>query len=378
MKVCHVIHDLRRGGAEHLLVELAGAGAAAGLDLSVVSLMPSDGHGYAAALQRAGVPVHTVGLRNRWDPRAGTKLAGLLREIGPEVVHSHLKHADLATARAAGRLGIPMVSSLHVVEEEVGLLGRFKRGLAMRARDRSAARIVAVSAALRDWYLCRSDRDPATVVVLHNGVAAPPHFGAGHRSEMRRALGIPDTAVLCATAAILRPGKGIDDLLEASAASGEEVRFVIAGDGPEAGRLQAEARRRGLLGEKVVFAGFVDDVGSLLAAADLLVHPSRAEALPTALIHAMAAGLPVVATAVGGTPELVDRSHGILVPPADPAALGEAIGVLTSDPARRSRMAAEARERFAAEFEIGVWVEQLLDLYREVLAEADWRHPAVG
>mgnify|MGYP001553420387 CR=1 FL=1 len=349
---------------------LVGAAAAAGIEMSVVSLMPIEGHGYADALQRAGVPVLDTGLQSRWDPRAGSRLTRILRDVGPDLVHSHLKHADLASARAAPRLGIPMVSSLHVVEDEVGLLGSLKRGLAMRARDRAAARIVAVSAALRDWYLCRSSRDPNTVVVLRNGVPAPPAFPNGHRAEVRRSLEIPDDAVLCVTAAVLRPGKGIDDLLAAAAGSGEDVRFLIAGDGPEANRLHAEAQRLGVMGGKVVFGGFVDDVAGLMAAADLLVHPSHADALPTALIHGMAARLPIVATAVGGTPELVGSDHGILVPPGDPEALGGAISALAGAPERRARMAVRSRERFDAEFEIGVWLERLIAVYREVLAEA--------
>ncbi|MCB2223435.1 MAG: glycosyltransferase [Actinobacteria bacterium] len=369
MRVCHVIHDLRRGGAEHLLVDLAGAAAGAGLEMSVVSLMPTGGHGYADDLRRAGVDVRSLDLRTRWDPLAGRRLAALLADRTPDLLHTHLKHADLVGARAARALGIPMVSSLHVVEDAVGAVGRLKRRLAMRARDRAAARIVAVSSALRDWYLSLSGRDPSSVVVLRNGVPAHPPVSPGDRAAGREALGVPPEAVLAATVVILRPGKGVDDLLAAAASlpAGPDVRFVVAGSGPEEQRLRDRAAALGL-GGRVTFIGFVEDVAGLLAAADLLVHPSHADALATALIHGMAAGLPAVATAVGGTPELIGPGHGILVPAADPDALAAAVAALASDPERRASMGRAARERFDEEFEIGVWASRLAEIYREVAA----------
>jgi len=376
MRVCHVIHDLRRGGAEHLLVDLAGVARALDIEMSVISLMPLAGHDYADALIHSGVPVRSLDLRSRWDPRSSRRLAGVLRDLRPDLVHSHLKHADLVAARAAPRLGLPMVSSLHVVEDAVGLLGRLKRFLAMRARDRSAARILAVSGALRDWYLSLSSRDPATVLVLHNGVPAPPEYPDEHRRLMRDGLGVPDDAVMAATVVILRPGKGIEDLLTAAASFPTEpdVRFVVAGSGPDEEHLHAEAARLGLLGERVIFPGFTDDVAGLLAAADILVHPSHADALATAIIHGMAAGLPVVATDVGGTMEIVAADLGVVVPPGDPAAIAAAVMSLAADPGRMHSMGSAARVRFDAEFDITVWVSRLQDVYADVLAA----HQGVG
>lgn len=370
MKVCHVIHDLRRGGAEHLLVDLAGVAAAVGMEMSVVSLMPTEGHGYADALQRAGIDLRSLDLRSRWDPRSARMLSSVLRDLRPDLVHAHLKHADLVAARAAPRVGLPLVSSLHVVEDAVGLLGRFKRRMAMRARDRSAVRILAVSSALRDWYLSLSRRDPSTVLVLRNGVPAPPTYGEEHRSEVRGALGVPEESVMAATVVILRPGKGIEDLLEVAGnwSGTSDVRFVIAGSGPEEDRLHTQTQEMGLLGTRVFFPGFSEDVAGLLAASDLLVHPSHADALATAVIHGMAAGLPVVATDVGGTREIVATDHGVIVPARDPGALGAAIVGLVGDPVRRQQMGARARERFASEFDIAVWAGNLMEIYREVTA----------
>jgi len=372
VRVCHVIHDLRRGGAEHLLVDLAGVAGAVGIEMSVVSMMPTSGHGYAEALRSVGVPVRSLDLRSRWDPRSARRLTSILRDLRPDLVHSHLKHADLVVARAAPRLSLPMVSSLHVVEDAVGLRGRFKRFLAMRARDRSAARVLAVSGALRDWYLSLSSRDPNTVLVLHNGIPAPQAFSEDHRTRMRGSLGVSDDAVMVATVVILRPGKGIEDLLAAAASLSPEpdIRFVVAGNGPEEEHLHAEAARLGLLGERVVFPGFTEDVDGLLAAAALLLHPSHADALATAIIHGMAAGLPVIATDVGGTREMVTGDSGVVIPPGDPASIAEAVMSLATDPTRRHSLGAVARAKFDAEFDITVWVSRLLDVYEEVLADS--------
>ena len=116
------------------------------------------------------------------------------------------------------------------------------------------------------------------------------------------------------------------------------VRFVLAGSGPEEARLRARVEAEGLAG-RVVFAGFREDVAALLAAADLVVHPSHADALPTALIHALAAGVPAVATRVGGIPEIVGDDAGVLVPPAEPAALAGAVRDLAGDPGGAGRWA---------------------------------------
>ncbi|MBN2114474.1 MAG: glycosyltransferase, partial [Acidimicrobiia bacterium] len=270
---------------------------------------------------------------------------------------------------AAPRLGVPLVSTLHLVEDEVGLLGRFKRDLGAWARRHRAARTVAVSEALRRWYLEAFPVDPATVVTIPNGIPAPPPGTAQERAALRAEFGVAEGELLAVTVAIFRPGKGHDDLLDAAALLDEQaLRFVLAGSGPEEQRLRARVRREGLEG-RVAFAGFREDVAALLAAADVVVHPSHADALPTALIHALAAGVPSIATDVGGIPEIVGEDAGVLVPPGNPAALAAAVRALAHDGSRRRRMGAAARARFASCFEGGVWARRLRRLYEEVLAE---------
>jgi len=370
VRVCHLIHELGPGGAEHVLVDLARLAPDAGLEMSVLSLMPLGEHRYPQVLRRLGVRVDALDLPSRWDPRGLPRAVRLLRSDPPDLLHSHLKHADLLGAYAAPRLGVPLISTLHLVEDEVGLLSRLKRDLGAWARRHRAARTVAVSEALRRWYLEAFSVDPATVVTIPNGIPAPPPVTAEQRAALRSELGVGEGDLLAVTVAIFRPGKGHDDLLDAAALmEGEAVRFVLAGSGPEEERLRARVRREGLEG-RVAFAGFREEVAALLAAADLVVHPSHADALPTALIHALAAGVPSIATDVGGIPEIVGEEAGVLVPPGRPAALAAAVCALAQDESRRREMETAARVRFAARFEGGMWARRLRVLYDEVLADA--------
>ncbi len=303
--------------------------------------------------------VDSLDLPSRWDPRGLRRAVRLLRADPPDLLHSHLKHADLVAAYAAPRLGIPMVSTLHLVEDEVGMVGRLKRDLGAWARRRRAARTIAVSDALRRWYLDAFPVDPATVVTIPNGIPAPEPVPAERRAALRAEFGVPDGCLLAATVAIFRDGKGHDDLLDAARLLEDvPIRFVLAGSGPEEARLRARVEAEGLTG-RVVFAGFREDVAALLAAADLVVHPSHADALPTALIHALAAGVPAVATRVGGIPEIVGDDAGMLVAPGEPAALAGAIRDLAGDAGRRRQMGEAARARFAARFEGTAWARRL-------------------
>ena len=370
MRVCHLIHELGPGGAEHVLVDLARVAPEAGIEMRVLSLMPLGSQRYPQVLRDLGVQVGSLDLPCRWDLRGLRRAVRLLRADPPDLLHSHLKHADLVAAYAAPRLGVPMVSTLHLVEDEVDSVGRFKRNLGAWARRRGAARTVAVSEALRRWYLGAFHVDPATVVTLPNGVPAAEAVSPERRAALRAEFGVPGEVLLAATVAIFRAGKGHDDLLDAAFLLRDApVRFVLAGSGPEEARLRCRVRDEGLE-SRVTFAGFREDVAELLASSDLVVHPSHADALPTALIHALAAGLPAVAAQVGGIPEIVGEEAGLLVPPGDPSALAGAIRALAGDPEQRRQMGEAARARFAERFEGAAWARRLRELYDEVLAAA--------
>lgn len=370
MRVCHVIHALSAGGAEQVLVDLARAAPSAGLDLSVLSLMRCDERSVnLPALERAGVPVSSLDLTSRWDPRAFARADAEIARLRPDVLHTHMKHADLVGAAVARRRGLPLVSTLHVIEEDQALLGRLKRSAARAARDRVAARTIAVSQAQRTWYVDGLDGNATRTVVVRNGVPAPAVPDAAGRAAVREELGVRPESCLVLTPAVMRPEKGLADLLDAVALLPDalDVVVVLAGDGPERSRLEEQAARTGI-SARVRFAGWRDDVPRLLACADLTVHPSHADALPTALLQATAAGVPVIATDVGGTPEAVARGAALLVPPRRPDALAAAMTELVGDPARRAEMSRRAREWYDQELRVELWAGRLARLYAQVVA----------
>lgn len=371
VRVCHVIHDLGPGGAEQVLVELAAVASSAGLAMSVLSLMPADSEHRTRELRRLGVPVRSLGLPGRWDPRALGGAVPVLRAARPDVVHTHLKHADLVGGLAAARLGVPQVSTLHLVEDAVRGVASRKRWLAAIARQRLAARTIAVSDAVRDWYVDDFGADPARVVTIRNGVVAPPMLSAARRALLRSELGAAPTTVLAVMVGIMRPGKGHADLVAAAAMvpADLDLRVVLVGDGELRGEVETLLTRTAAPAGRFHLAGFRDDVPAVVAAADLVVQPSRFDALPTALISAAAAGRPVVATTAGGIPEIVSPATGLLVQPGDVHGLASALTALAGDEHRRAEMGAAAKERFAAEFDARRWAARLRALYDDVLAE---------
>jgi glycosyltransferase involved in cell wall biosynthesis len=247
-----------------------------------------------------------------------------------------------------------------------------RRRLLIAAAGRWAARVVAVSGAVRDAWTA-AGLSPERVVVVPNGVdlaegrAAP---GAAERRAVRRELGVAEGTPLVATVSVLRPGKGLEVLVAAAPAvlaAHPRARFAVVGDGPARPELEARTAAGGV-GEALAWTGFRRDVPALLAAADLFVLPSLDDAFPTAILEAMAAGLPVVATRAGGIPEIVDDgATGLLVPPGDAAALARAVSALLADPAARRALGEAGRRRAGERFSTAAWLGRLQRVYGEAL-----------
>lgn len=216
------------------------------------------------------------------------------------------------------------------------------------------------------------------VVRIYNGVDLTAAPGSGAR--VRRELGVGADELLVGTVSALREIKGHDVAIEAIAMLCERyprLRLVIVGQGPHAAELE---RLAAPLGDRVLFTGHRTDVMSVLDALDVCVHPSRMEAFPTTLIEALAASTPVLASRVGGIPEIVDDGRtGVLVPaPVGAAALARALAGLLDDPARRRVLAAAGRSEYEQRFTAEPWVEQTRAVYDEVRAESRARRNHAG
>lgn len=362
-----VIDSMGAGGAELLLADFAAGADAAGIDLSVSYLARRDSEPARERLARLGIEPRPIEVERLVSPTAVRRVRDRLRALAPDVVHTHLAYSDALGGIAARSLSLPTVSTIHVMHVDPGWRESAREQLIRRVRRACAARTIFVSDAARRDFLARTGTPPEGTVTVHNGVLAEPRPGAG--AAVRAQLGIAPSDLVVGMLSVLRPGKGHEDAIAAVRelrARRPELRLLIAGDGP----LRADHERAAAdLGDAVVFAGYRDDALAVLDSVDLLLHPSRFDAFPTALLEAMSAGVPIVASAVGGIPEIVaDGETGTLIDPAAGAA-GIAAGLtpLLDDAALRTRLAAAGRARYEREFTAADWALRTRALYDEVL-----------
>jgi glycosyltransferase involved in cell wall biosynthesis len=335
---------------------------AAGLDrrriqADVICLL--EGGPVAEELRERGVPVEVLGLGRLYAPRglAGVaRLARHLRRSGPDVLHTYLVSSNVF-GTLAGRLG--GVAAVVTSRRDTGFSRNWRlRLLEERVINPRVDRVVAVSPTIaestrRERGLC-ADR----VLTIENGVdlaALEPALQL--RDETRREWGLAPEDRAVGTIGHLSPIKGHADFLHAAAlvaAADRRARFFVVGDGILRPSLEALARTLGIA-DRVVFTGAREDVPRLLAMLDVFVLPSHAEGMSNALLEAMALGRPVVATAVGGNPDVVrDGATGLLVPPRQPRALAAALAELLVEPARAAALGTAAR----------CWVRQEASLER--------------
>lgn len=357
------------GGGEIVLKNLTLGLAAAGWRVHVVGPADAD---WLLELEAVGAYRHEVDFApGRWRALE-IELGALIRDVAPDVVHTHGFFPGLVGRRAALAAGArAVVTTVHcepdsVMAVKAGVSARaelaLRRWLDRRLAQRTGA-IVAVSEAVS----CALEADGiprGKITVIHSGVELPssPCPGAPPRHDP------PVVGAVCR----LDPVKGLDELIEAALLlQGRAVRarMEIYGEGPAKGMLEAIVARHSLQ-ETVRLAGAMTDRDAVFAGLDVCVSSSRSEGLNLSLVDAMARGVPVVATAVGGQPEVVDGGRvGLLVPAGDPAALADAIERLLSDEPLKARLSAEgcmfARERFSAH----VMVSHHLELYARLLDE---------
>jgi glycosyltransferase involved in cell wall biosynthesis len=317
--------------------------------------------GAAAELDRAGVPLLRLRRTSRLDPRWGP-LTSLLRRERIDVIHSHMFASNLWAAVLGTACRVPVVVT-H--EHTWSFEGRpFRKLLEREVMARGSDCVLAVSEADRRRMVEIERIPPERIRVLPNGIEAKAPSG----DDARARLGVAEDAPVLVFAGRISPQKALEVLVDAVAilvAEFPALCVLIAGPG-DALALRVRAAALGLDGT-VRFLGGRSDVPDLLEAADVGVLSSDYEGSPLAVIEYMEAGLPTVATAVGGVPDLIeDGVHGLLVPPRDPVRFAEAVARLLRDPAARAAMGERARERRRREFDFPVMVRRVEDLYEEL------------
>jgi glycosyltransferase involved in cell wall biosynthesis len=357
------------GGGEKWMLALAD-----GLDRARYAsafIVPHEG-AFADAIRRRGFPVTVIDLRHLVSVGALFALARELRRLRPDLLHTAGARASFYGRVAAWLARVPaVVSSVHtsIADYEVAAWRRAVYLALDRASARFATRLIATSEATAA-ELRRRGFAASRVVTIPNR-PDPRELQPGRpRASVRAELGARDDAVLIGVIARLTEQKGVGDFLDALARLRDRGGWhaAVVGDGPLRAELVARARTLAL-GDRCVFTGARTDLGDLLAAFDVLAMPSRSEGLPYLLLEAMVVGVPIVATSVGGIPEVIAPGvTALLVPPRDPGALAGALGRLIDDPAARAALATAARGAAAASSPIDAMLAAVDAVYRDALA----------
>ncbi|MCU1385899.1 MAG: hypothetical protein JWL71_4596 [Acidobacteria bacterium] len=366
-RVVYLAHAFSVGGAEEMV-------------LNLVKHLPERFEPMACCIHEAGpigdeirktgTPVAVLGLNpGLRRPFDVSGIRAYLRETRPQIVHTFL-----LTASLYGRLAAILEHVPIVIGTEVNIYERKKKHHAMAERLLMAGtdRVVVSAASVRDFYIDQVHADPAKVDVIYNAVDFAQAQSVTPRAAMRAALGVPADAPVAGVIARLTEQKGHRFLFEAMAATAalSPLHLLVIGGGELQQDLVARAGALGI-SARVHFLGPRRDLGDLLGAIDLFVMPSLWEGLPLSLVLAMGAGVAAVATAVAGIPEVVDHGRtGLLVPPADAAALGAAIARVVADPEFRHRIADAGRASVLPRFGIDKYVESITQLYDRLLEQA--------
>lgn len=364
-RVLHLLAPAPFGGLEQVVCTLAGLQREDSRIAEVrVATLGAPPDTFARTLRSAAVEILPIVTGPRAYGAQRRALGALCRLHQPDLVHLHGAHADVIGSRAAISTGAAMVSTAH---GQVGgdLRNQCYEWIQRRAFARRDA-VVAVSRPLA-LSLIADGAPPERIHVVRNAWRA--RAAPRPRREARALLGIPAEGFVVGWVGRITREKGLDLLLDALAlAPMPELRLAIIGEGREQDALSVRAARTALgRSHRIHWLGAVPDAARVVSALDALVISSRSEGTPLVLLEAMAAGIPVIATAVGGIPDIIGETEGFLVPPGDTDALRSAIDRVQRDPTEARRRAAAATLRVAAESDVGHWVDRYAMVYDAAL-----------
>ena len=314
-------------GAVQSLLSLADAQRRSGNRVEFITFA---GKLFGGQVRKRGFTVNEVRVRTKVDPLAVLKMRRLIRAGKYDVVHTHLSTSSVNGALAARLAGAPCVATVH--------------GMSGKLSFFAANHLIAVSNGVKE-HLTKQGVPEKKVTVVYNGLDLSKELPS--REEARRKLGIRSEIPIVGTVARITALKGVDDGIRAVArlrSSFEGLRYLVVGDGDRLEECRRLAEELGIV-DCVDFVGYHDDVQTYLAAMDLFLFPSLKEAMGISLVEAMAAGLPIVSTNVGGITEVVTPETGILVGPRQPDALALAAQEILTNPSLQIELSASAKRR---------------------------------
>ena len=325
---------------------------------------------FIAAARAQGVDVDVISERFRFDPRVLGQLRGIIAKRAPDIVQSHMVKSHFLAKISGLGSDYPWVAYHH---------GYTTTDLKMRGYNQlnrwslpSAARVITVCGPFAE-QLSKAGVQKGRIVICHNSVTTPPRIAPGLARSLREQLGITTGDRVILSVGRLSKEKGHVDLIRALPTLLElnptlNLKLVIVGEGPERERI-ATAATRADLANRVIFAGQTNTPERYYAIADALALPSHSEGSPNVLLEAMAAGVPVVATAVGGVPEIAtNEQNALLVPAGDMQGFAQALNRLLSDYELATTLAQAARKHVLEKFSPTAYARSLLQVYEELAA----------
>ena len=373
VRLLHIVGDSKWGGGGVVILRLAVMATRLGWRVDVLSTDPT----FQDALRDHGIGVVDLDVIRRdisaaRDLRGLYRLYGFLRAGNYDLVHTHTSKAGFVGRIAAKLAGVrAIVHTVHgfAFHEESHPLALKGYALLERFASYFCHRIVTVSEFHRRWALQLGIGSRWKVVAIPNGIPEERAMQTCDPLEMRRTLGIQPEQVAILSTGRLAPQKGLEYLLAAVPLLADKLgagfKVLLAGEGPLKEELQRTVKEKGL-GDRVVFLGFRTDIGNLLGASDVVVLPTLREGLSIALLEAMAAGKPIVTTAIGSNREATRNGEAaLLIPPKSPAAIADAVAQVIANPPKAAQLAGSARNIYRTSYREA----QMLDAYRGIYDE---------
>jgi glycosyltransferase involved in cell wall biosynthesis len=368
--IVFIIDGLGMGGAERLMTPILKNLDKDYFEPRVCVLQIKDGNPIADDIRALGIPVDLILTPYLRDITALPRLCGYLKNVKADLVHAQLEISDIVGNIAAKLLRLPSVSTVHTMPaQNMKLKSKIHQSAELFALRFFCNIVVPVSGEAQKFYLNISNIPPEKFLTIYNGIDLSLFENLDYQKERiktRREFNIPNNAKLLVTVAVLRELKGIQFMIRAMPSilsNYPEVYYLVIGNGNYREALEQEVDKTGVR-HRVIFAGQRNDIPQLLAASDLFILPTLTEALPTVLAEAMAARLPIIASAVGGVPEMViDGENGLLLPSGDSETLASACLLMMADEERRKAMGERGWQVVTEKFNIHVQVDRLKNLY---------------
>lgn len=368
MRVAIVVDSLKVGGAQRLVAAYASNASAYGISPIIITLHEESAPVITDAIAAAGVRVIALPAASLFNFRRFKRLVKLFKDEKIDIVQTHLIYANTLGSAAAHVAKVPVVATLHSTHVRHGWRSRLLKRMEDFFLKRFATRILAVGnmveATNKGRYGGRK------LDVIPNGIAKPGQVQPQTRERLRREFAGDGASTIIITVGRFSQAKGYEDMIKAfSLLQNREQKpvLVMVGSGNRARSIEEQIQRLDL-SESVILAGERPDVPQLLAASDVFASSSHREGLPLAVLEAMMAGLPVVATSVGDIPNVVTEETGVIVPPHQPEQLAAALDELLDDPEKRQIMGKAAQQRAIQEYSMEAWMKRHVALYTEVLS----------